>query len=285
MRMELPVARHSFYAFFPGISVRAYTDEQLAELEAKEQEVHTWNGKVYNAYEASQQQRRIETKMRAQRAEVKALQRGGGSKDDINAAKSRYLHTLHQYQAFSKKMNLPEQMERVYMDGLGRVASGIKASASRISNIKKKTAANIIDVEITKEMDTVLAANVYKNLNKSKVGKDVLDFIKERGISVNIYYNKNSIEDMGLQNLYGQCLGNHIYINGSSTQSVQKIAETIIHEVTHIRLDIGGDQHAEAVCDYFAAAHTKGELTEKDIRGIIKSVKERYADQRWRKKL
>lgn len=122
MRMELPVARHSFYAFFPGISVRTYTDEQLAELEAKEQEVHTWHGKEYNAYEASQQQRRMETKMRAQRAEVKALQRGDGSKDDINAAKSRYLNTLHEYQAFSKKMKLPEQMERVYMDGLGRVA-------------------------------------------------------------------------------------------------------------------------------------------------------------------
>lgn len=124
MRMELPVARHSFYAFFPGISVRTYTDEQLAELEAKEQEVHTWHGKEYNAYEASQQQRKMETKMRAQRAEVKALQRGDGSKDDINAAQVRYLNTLHEYQAFSKKMKLPEQMERVYMDGLGRVVGG-----------------------------------------------------------------------------------------------------------------------------------------------------------------
>ena len=53
---------------------------------------------------------------------MKGLQQGGASTDDVIAAKSRYLNTLHQYQNFSKKMKLPEQMERVYMDGLGRVA-------------------------------------------------------------------------------------------------------------------------------------------------------------------
>mgnify|MGYP007049173271 CR=1 FL=1 len=63
------------------------------------------------------------------------------------------------------------------MDGLGRVLLG-RIFESRISNIKKKTAEKIFDVEITKEMDTVLAANLYKNLNKSNVGKTVLDLLK-----------------------------------------------------------------------------------------------------------
>ena len=275
--------RHSYYAFVPGISVRTYTDQQLREYEEAEKQTREYNGKSYNQYEATQTQRQLETKMRAQRAYVKNLQRGGASPEDVIAAKARYLNTFHQYQAFSKKMKLPEQMERVYMDGLGRIAPG-QVRKSRISNIKKKTAAEIFDVEITKEMDTVLAANIYKSLNRSNIGKEVLEFIEKSGTSVNIYYNRNTVAEMGLEGLYGQCIGNHIYINGLATQSVQKTVETIIHETTHIRLDIDGDQHAEAVCDYFAELHTKGELTGQDIRNIIKSVKERYSDRKWRLK-
>ena len=275
--------RHSYLAFIPGVSVRAYTDQQLEELETQEQEVKTYQGKEYNKYQASQMQRKLETKMRAQRAKVKQLQQGGADPNDIMAAKARYLNTLHQYQGFSKKMEIPEQMERVYMDGLGRIAPG-KIRNSRVSNIKKKTAAEIFNVEITKEMDTVLAANIYKNLNKSDVGKEVLEFIKKNHTSVDIYYNKNTISEMGLEAVYGQCIGNHIYINGLTAQSVREIAETIVHEATHIRLDIGYDQHAEAVCDYFASLHSKGTLTEKDVRDIIKSVKERYPNFKWRNK-
>lgn len=279
---------HSYYAFVKGISVRTYTDEQLADMNVREQEVHTYHGKPYNAYEATQRQRQLESRMRAQRSKVKLLQQGKADPDDIMAARTRYLATLHEYQGFSKVMKLPEQMERVYMDGLGRVAAGRivvgKTRQSRISNIKKKTAEDVFDVEITEKMDTILAANIYKNLNRSDTGKEVLDFIKKNGTSVNIYYNRNTVAEMGLEGLYGQCIGNHIYINGLATQSVQKTVETIIHEATHIRLDIGYDQHAEAVCDYFASLHSKGTLTEKDVRDIIKSVKERYPNFKWRNK-
>lgn len=275
--------RHSYLAFIPGYSIRTYTPEQLQEFEAKEKRKKQYQGKEYTQYQAEQTQRKMETKMRAQRAYVKQLQHGKADENDIMAARAKYLNTLHQYQGFSKRMGLPEQMERVYMDGLGRVAPG-RIRGSRVSNIKKKTAAEIFNVEITKEMDTVLAANIYKNLNKSDVGKKVLEFIKKNHTSVDIYYNKNTVLEMRMEALYGQCIGNHIYINGLSTQSVRKIAETIVHEVTHMRLDIGGDQHAEAVCDYFAALHSKGTLTEKDVRDIIKSVKERYPNFKWRNK-
>lgn len=117
---------HSYYAFIPGVSVRNYTDNQLRKMEEKEKEVHTWQGKEYNAYQATQMQRKMETKMRAQRARVKQLKNGKASEDDIMNARIRYLNTFHQYQGFSKQMKLPEQMERVYMDGLGRIAPGRK---------------------------------------------------------------------------------------------------------------------------------------------------------------
>ena len=275
--------KHSYFAFVDGVSVRTYTSEQLREMEANEQVARSYQGKSYNAYEAQQRQRTLETRMRKQRSDIDLLKKGKASQLDIQAAQAKYLNTLREYQGFSKKMELPEQMQRVYMDGLGRVLPG-RIFESRISNIKKKTEEKIFDVEITKEMDTVLAANLYKNLNKSDVGKAVLDFIKTNHISVNVYYSNNTISETGLEGLYGSCIGNHIYINGVETQNIRKTAETIIHEATHIRLDIGGDQHAEVVCDYFAELHTKGKLTGQDIRNIIKSVKGRYSDREWRLK-
>lgn len=274
--------RHSYFVFVPGISARTYTDEQLAELEKQEQEIKTYQGKEYNKYQASQMQRKLETKMRAQRAKVKQLQQGGADQNDIIAAKARYLNTLHQYQGFSKKMEIPEQMERVYMDGLGRIVDG-RRKESRISNVKKKTAADIINVQIVKEMDTVVAANVCKNLKKSQIGNGVLEYIQKQSIPVDILYDKNTVEELGLVGNYGVCYENHIYINGRTTNSIQKIAETIVHEIKHIELNIGYDQHSEAVCDYYAMLHTKGKLTEGDIRFIIKSVKERYPEYNWRK--
>lgn len=116
--------RHSYLAFIPGVSVRTYTPEQLRSLEEREQQTRNYQGKEYNAYEASQMQRKLETKMRSQRAYVKQLQQGGASEEDVIAARARYLNTLHQYQGFSKKMGIPEQMQRVYMDGLGRIVPG-----------------------------------------------------------------------------------------------------------------------------------------------------------------
>ena len=145
--------RHSYYAFLEGFSVRTYTDEQLATMEEKEQSVRTYRGKQYNAYQASQAQRQMETTMRAQRTKVRQLQQGDGSKDDILAAKARYLNTLHQYQAFSRKMELPEQMERVYMDGLGRV---------------------ITDNRIKGMFPQKMVDNMQKDLNQYKRYKEVL---------------------------------------------------------------------------------------------------------------
>lgn len=145
--------RHSYYAFLEGFSVRTYTDEQLTAMEEKEQNVRTYQGKQYNAYQASQAQRQMETTMRAQRTKVRQLQQGDGSNDDILAAKARYLNTLHQYQAFSEKMELPEQMERVYMDGLGRV---------------------ITDNRIKGMFPQKMVDNMQKDLNQYKRYKEVL---------------------------------------------------------------------------------------------------------------
>lgn len=62
--------RHDWYPFFVGISKRAYSDERLKELDAKNIE---YNGKKYSEYEISQIQRRYEREIRVAKREQVAF--------------------------------------------------------------------------------------------------------------------------------------------------------------------------------------------------------------------
>lgn len=115
---------HDFYPFIPGISEPTYTEEELAELNAKENTPVEYNGKKYTKYEATQRQRKLETTMRAQRQEIKLLKEGGASEDDLIAARARYRGTSAEYARFSQAMDLPQQRERVTIDGLGNIGQG-----------------------------------------------------------------------------------------------------------------------------------------------------------------
>lgn len=119
---------HDYYPFIPGVSKRTYTDKQLDEMNAQENNRVEYGGKQYTKYEALQRQRRLETTMRAQRQQIKLLQDGGADEEDIINARCRYRSTSAEYTRFSKAMDLPQQRERVTADGLGNIGVGkIKA--------------------------------------------------------------------------------------------------------------------------------------------------------------
>ena len=123
--------RHTFHPFIPGVSERLYPDEWLEEQNQKEAKTKEWNGKQLNAYEQTQQQRKMETAMRAQRQKIRLLQEAGADKDDIMLEKAKYQGQLNEYKQFSKKMGLLEQRERIYQDGLGKVATNTKQQNAR----------------------------------------------------------------------------------------------------------------------------------------------------------
>lgn len=131
---------HPYYAFVPGISVRQYTDDQLAELNAKEKVEREWKGKKYNAYNASQKQRQMEIAMRAQREKVYLLQKGGADPDEIMIAKAKYQGQLNEYSRFCKKMKLPEDRERIYLDLRGKVATNTKLQNAKYTKEMIKNA-------------------------------------------------------------------------------------------------------------------------------------------------
>lgn len=115
---------HDYYPFVPGISERTYTDEQLDKMKAEENTPCEYGDKQYTKYEALQRQRRLETTMRAHRQQIKLLQEGGANEEDIINARCRYRGTSAEYARFSNAMNLPQQRERVTVDGLGNVGVG-----------------------------------------------------------------------------------------------------------------------------------------------------------------
>lgn len=123
---------HDYYPVIPGISEPTYTDKELAELNAKENTPIEYNGKKYTRYEALQRQRRLETTMRAQRQEIKLLKDGGASEEDLINARARYRVTSHEYAIFSQAMGIPQQRDRVTIDGLGNIGVGkIKKSVDK----------------------------------------------------------------------------------------------------------------------------------------------------------
>lgn len=123
--------RHTFHPFIPGVSERLYPDDWLEEQNKREAQTKEWNGKQLNAYEQAQQQRKMETAMRAQRQKIRLLEEAGADKDDIMLEKAKYQGQLNEYKQFSKKMGLVEQRERIYQDGLGKVATNTKQQNAR----------------------------------------------------------------------------------------------------------------------------------------------------------
>lgn len=109
---------HDFHPFFVGISKRIYTDEELDRMNAEENTPKKYGKREYTVYEALQRQRRLETKLRAQRQKIKLLEQGDAAEDDIIAEKAKYYATSDEYAKFSKAMDLPQQRERINADGL-----------------------------------------------------------------------------------------------------------------------------------------------------------------------
>ena len=108
---------HDFYPFFPDVSKRLYTDEELDRMNAAENTPKPYGDRQYTTYEALQRQRRLETSLRKKREKIALLEQGAASEDDILAAKAKYHALSDEYAKFSKAMHLPQQRERISVDG------------------------------------------------------------------------------------------------------------------------------------------------------------------------
>ena len=122
---------HSYSPFMKGIDTPTYSEEELDRMNEEENTQKEYNGKQYTAYEAQQRQRRLETAMRADRQQIELLTQGGADYDTITGAKAKYFQRQDEYVKFSKAMGLPQQWERVTVNGKNALGSKLPKKAER----------------------------------------------------------------------------------------------------------------------------------------------------------
>lgn len=107
--------RHDFHPFIEGVSQRQWTDDELANIDPPP---FTYEGKTYTKYEATQQQRRLETAMRKAKRECIAFD-ASGDEEAHTAAAVRLRRLQEYYKDFSKVAGLRKQPERAQVMGFG----------------------------------------------------------------------------------------------------------------------------------------------------------------------
>ena len=138
--------------------------------------------------------------MRAQRQEIHLLEVGGASEDDIIAARCRYRVTSGEYTRFSKAMDLPQQRERVTVDGLGNVGVGKWKKSENKSKVNtvKNTVANSSKSDIIRTTEIINADSVVGVWNP-RDGFDSLidDIIDYQGFNgkPTIIYEQSAFDD------------------------------------------------------------------------------------------
>ena len=102
--------RHRRNVWVEGVSERTYTDEQLEHID--DDLGCEFDGKKYTAYEATQEQRRVEREVRKLKRE-KAAYKAAGLREEERAVNIRLRRLNAKYKAFSAEAGLPEQRERM----------------------------------------------------------------------------------------------------------------------------------------------------------------------------
>lgn len=111
--------RHSFYPFVPGISKRAYTDEQLENIDPPP---FKYNGKTYTYYEATQHQRYVERKIRKTKSQLVGYKAAGLDEEFTNAS-IRLKQQEKYYKEFSSAADIPMEKPRLQMHKFDRSLS------------------------------------------------------------------------------------------------------------------------------------------------------------------
>lgn len=278
--------RHDFFPFFEG-STPAYTQE---ELNAYENKRVTYNGEEMTEYEASQKQRAMERRIRATKRELAGYDEGIKSatddslKAELQTAFDRKSVLLKKQEAtlkdFTNQTGLARDRAREQSYGFNKSVSQKAVWADKLSKSNQRRASEIIQVWPREKGDSFKPQNLINGLKKSDIGKETLEYIISENIDVQVNYNP----EITIPGLLGLSSGKHIDIYGLNVKTKKEAVKTIIHETTHIKYNVGGDQWSEVFCETKALQHEKQELTIKDIKSIIKTVKENYPHLKWRAK-
>lgn len=159
--------RHGYHPFFPGISERTYSRKQLREIDPPS---FTYNGKVYNTYEATQKQRDMETAIRKTKRELLGYD-SAGLKDDYAAAAVKLKRQRDAYKEFSYHADMAQQKELTQIYGFGHSQASkavwVEKAAKSYGDFKGITLPN--GIKITGASDHFGLRAMSRNVSKEDI--------------------------------------------------------------------------------------------------------------------
>lgn len=151
----------------------------------------------------------------------------------------------------------------------------VRSSVQKISH-RKRTTEGVFSTYNNTNADSVRPKSIMKDMKRSEVGKEVLEYLENEDVPVKLYYGiENSNDDYGFYDPFED----EIVVFCDKTKTVKETTKTVIHEAKHRILGSTGTLEEECECFYAEVLHEKGVLTENDKIAIMKMVKETYATE------
>ena len=119
--------------------------------------------------------------------------------------------------------------------------------------------------------------DIIESLNKTEVGQWAVRSIAQSNVRICMTKGEYETGCRGDQN------GNLIKIFQNNIKSMLVLDQTIIHEMAHYKLNIGGCQHAEAVCFAFEKMHKENRawLTQEEWDKMRRLAIDNYPEYQW----
>lgn len=182
--------RHSYFPFIPNISVRAYTEKSLREIDG---EPKKYNGKQYTAYQASHEQRKLERQIKQSKREIIGYKAAGLEEDFTNASIKLQMQKS-EYNKFSNAMGIRQKKERQQVNEYGR------SIAQKSAWVNKKEIEKYSQINYNKD-GTIKITDDWKDKKHVKIEKEyksyaVIETKEVKGDKVQInrtIYDSNGI--------------------------------------------------------------------------------------------
>lgn len=146
--------------------------------------------------------------------------------------------------------------------------------------INKRNDAKAIDsmmLDVSDEIAKYTRQQLLEEMQQSPIGISTINHIANSKVVIELINEKQYHTNRGYQQ------GNIIKIFLSNIKNKRVGAQTIIHEMTHYYYDIGGCQHAEAICFAMEKMHIENRnyLTEDEWNKMVMLSVDNYPELEW----
>ena len=163
--------------------------------------------------------------------------------------------------------------------GAGKGVEALKKSIQQEMEWRRKLQyrpSHYLVNEVNHRGYVIKPVQVFRELNKSAVGKETVNFIVEEEIKIDLIYQSAPKRTRGETN------GKFTYIYIRNTRTVKQTAKTIIHEVTHIvygtaRTKEPNSIEEEFLCALRSRSHDNPEMSQDEIQQIFKMTERTYS--------